>query len=242
MKKSETVRSATNGQRNDVSATLTQCIPANLTFDDAQNIIGRKGPFMADIRALFAKYSTEPIQQAIVEWQTLYQDVFGIVLDFSGVKIPVRKQDLNWLVIVAQGVGPQAAFDQCKKLFPAWKYYDESLDVAVPTNDRDSKSGSYAIWMRDRAEADQEFADKSADDIKQLNVSCNTLLERLLLELWYFRKTGKHLDIDNVTLCPGSRYSVGRVPLVHWHDDKFHVHWYNPDCSGDNLRAREVAS
>lgn len=38
----------------------------------------------------------------------------------------------------------------------------------------------------------------------------------------------------------GSRNSDGNVPNVNWNDDKFHVNWYNPDNSNDNLRAREV--
>jgi hypothetical protein len=37
------------------------------------------------------------------------------------------------------------------------------------------------------------------------NIRGHYLLERLLYELKYFAETGKHLDIDNLTLCSGSR-------------------------------------
>ncbi len=49
----ETVRRATDGQRSDIIATLVGAIPSDLSFDDAQAIIGNKGPFVADIREVF---------------------------------------------------------------------------------------------------------------------------------------------------------------------------------------------
>ncbi len=55
MTQSGTVRKMTDGQRSDLIATITGVIPADLTFDEAQAIIGSKGPFVADIRQAFAK-------------------------------------------------------------------------------------------------------------------------------------------------------------------------------------------
>jgi len=45
----------TDGQRGDIVATMTGVIPPDLTFEEAQAIIGSKGPFVADIRGAFAK-------------------------------------------------------------------------------------------------------------------------------------------------------------------------------------------
>jgi hypothetical protein len=127
-------------------------------------------------------------------------------------------------------------------LFPCWKSYNQSLDEAIPTNDRNPQNGTYAIWMRDRVEADEELVNKSADDLKQEAIAGNTLLERLLLELKYFGETGKHLDINNVTACTGSRNSDGNVPNVYWNDDKLRVNYNTSDNRNPNWRSREVVS
>jgi hypothetical protein len=136
----------------------------------------------------------------------------------------------------------QMVYDKCKELFGAWKYTNNSLDQAVPTNDRDTKNGHYAIWVRDRVEADEELKNKSANDLKEASTPGNTLLERLLLELKYFKETGKHLDIENWTLCSGSRDSDGCVPGVGWYGDEMRVGWYYPGFRRGILRSREVVS
>jgi hypothetical protein len=51
----ETVRKMTDGQRGDIVATMAGAIPSDLTFEEAQVIIGKKGPFVAEIREAFAK-------------------------------------------------------------------------------------------------------------------------------------------------------------------------------------------
>ena len=51
----ETVRPMTSGQRNDIIATMMGAIP-DLSFDEAQHgIIGDKGSFVVDIRAVFER-------------------------------------------------------------------------------------------------------------------------------------------------------------------------------------------
>jgi len=118
------------------------------------------------------------------------------------------------------------------------------LDEAVSINDRSPSSGSYAIWLRDRVEADEEHKNKSANYLKSANISGITLLERLLFEFKYFRETGKHLDVQNWTLCSGSRYTGGGVPRVDWGPGSrgLWVYWYDPGFAFDFLRSREVVS
>lgn len=55
MAKPETVRPMTDGQRGDLIATMAGAIPSDLTFDEAQGIIGAKGPFVAEVRAAFER-------------------------------------------------------------------------------------------------------------------------------------------------------------------------------------------
>lgn len=70
--------------------------------------------------------------------------------------------------------------------------------------------------------------------------SC-TLRERILMELAYFEETGKHLDVDNITLCAGSRNRYGGMPTVYW-CDWFNVGWYYPSYRDSYLRSRSVVS
>ena len=73
------------------------------------------------------------------------------------------------------------------------------------------------------------------------------MLERLLYDLMHFTETGKHLDVENYTLCTGSRRADNKVPYVGWDPDpddgrEVCVHWCPPAYSGAGLRAREVVS
>ena len=69
-----------------------------------------------------------------------------------------------------------------------------------------------------------------------------TLLERLLFELKYFRESGKHLDIKNITLCSASRNTDGGVPGVDFYGSEVRVGKCNPGYAHADLRAREVVS
>lgn len=67
-----------------------------------------------------------------------------------------------------------------------------------------------------------------------------TLRERIIMELEYFKKTGQHLDIRNITLCSGSRWSDGNVPDANWGGSgRFYVGRYHADDRNGSIRARE---
>jgi hypothetical protein len=170
-----------------------------------------------------------------------YTDLSEMDCDFSNVVIPERPEGFNRLLIVPNGMTAQRAYDHCSQHFKCWKYTDRSLDDAVATNERDAKDGLYAIWVRDAVEADEQHKNKSADLIRCEKLATETLTERLLHELIYFKETGNHLDIENVTLCAGSSDSVGDVPGVGWRGGKLTVGWCFPYCADFDLRAREVA-
>jgi hypothetical protein len=55
MKTHETVRKMTDKQRGSLVAAMAGAIPADFSFDEAQAIEGAKGPFVAEIRAVFVK-------------------------------------------------------------------------------------------------------------------------------------------------------------------------------------------
>lgn len=233
----ETVRPMTEGQKTEIQTTQLQAIPP-LSFADAANILAHKGPFKDDILTVYAKYSVEWTRnKKLMDWFHFYKENFGLEVNFADLKIPERREGFDRLIVVVQGVTIQQVYEKCKKLFGAWESV-ENLDEAVSTNDRDAKNGSYAIWVRDRIEADEEWKDKSADELDDLTVKGETLLERLLHELKYFRETGNHLDIKNITLCSGSSRSGSRIPRVSCRG----LGWDYGPSAHDDLRAREVVS
>lgn len=175
--------------------------------------------------------------EQLKSWAELYREEFNETHDFSGVTIPTR-EGFTRPIIVAKGMTPNRAYEACKKHFPCWRYAD-NLDTEVPTNDR-TPTEHYAVCIHDRQEADEEFKNLSADDLAAQKMNGITLLERLLLELKYFRETGKHLDKENVTLCSGSRDRDGGVPDADWSDGRFGVSWGYADDRGPGLRSREA--
>jgi hypothetical protein len=124
--------------------------------------------------------------------------------------------------------------EECKSLFPVRSYYnDERLDSDFPA----PKEATERYFL-DSVEPDEvtlgKLAREADPDMKGI-----TLRERIIMEIDYFKKTGKHLDIKGLTLCSGSRYSDGDVPCAFWFGDGFKVRWYHLDCydSGYGIRS-----
>jgi hypothetical protein len=178
--------------------------------------------------------------EQIVGMQAMYK-MLGWELTVSGLSVPERREGFDRLLVVGDTLTNNRGYDACEASFPSWRYSND-LDSAVPTNDRDPKNGAYAVWFRDRIEADKELRDLSADMLKGRDIKGITLLERLLFEPVYFMETGKHLDIQNRTLCSGSRDSGGRVPSARWGGGRFGVGWDYRVSQVPGLRSREAVS
>src|SRR3989338_9324403 len=140
---------------------------------------------IAGKRLVEAKPTTE---EMLADWANFYKEVFGLELDFSGITIPDSKPGFDRLLVVAQGMTPQRLFDKCKELFPSWKYTEKNLDEIIKS-DRTSQNGHYAIWVRDRVEADEENKNLSADQLKERGTPEITLEEREAYELKFFKET-----------------------------------------------------
>lgn len=143
-----------------------------------------------------------------------------------------------WTINVPKGLTEAQAYQECVKLFPCWH---SSYDFDDIVSDRTSKK-AYSIKVKANVEADENLKKLSANDLKEKGIKGITLLERLVLEKDYFLKTGKHLDIGNVTICAGSRNSGGFVPFVGWYDVKLRVSWYSVGRRHPDWRSREVVS
>ncbi|HPD58302.1 MAG TPA: hypothetical protein PKW17_13750 [Smithellaceae bacterium] len=175
------------------------------------------------------------------DWQDFYQETFGIESDFSKIEIPEKQEGFERLIVMEKGMTAQKLFDKCKELFFAWKYTEEDLDKIIKS-DRSAEKEAYAVWIREGVEADEELKNLSANDIEKKGIKTETLEERLLDEIRFFKKKGKHLDMKNLTLCSGSRNSDGFVPDVHWRDYRMEVTWSPPGYHRGDLRARQAVS
>lgn len=241
MKNNQTVRGGmTPGQMKDIISALVQGVPTNMTFKTAEGWVGNKGKLTTQVRKIFS--ATNLYAELLADWQAFYHDFgFGLDCDLSEVSIPDDPGGFSRVIIMVQGITPQSAYDLCVKNFPCWKYTDKNLDEIVES-ERTARDGAYAIRIRDRVEADEELKNCSANQLKIQNISGIILEERLIYELKFFKETSKHLDIQNVTLCSGSRYSVGDAPYVSWFDGKMHVYWYFRDYRHVSLRSRQAVS
>ncbi|MGD0977282.1 MAG: hypothetical protein ABR875_03245 [Minisyncoccia bacterium] len=183
----------------------------------------------------------EVITNILADWTRFWQK---LGFEVGEVTNPEKRPGFDRLLVIPKGLTIEAMFQICKKMFKCWRYTDQNLDEAVPTNDRVPTDKSYAIWVRERVEADEEFKKKSANDLEAIGHIGITALERLIYEAKYFDETRKHLDINNVTLCAGSRFSDGFVPSMNWFGGHvgLYLYWYHPDIADDDLRSREVVS
>ncbi|MFA7252836.1 MAG: hypothetical protein WC027_03180, partial [Candidatus Paceibacterota bacterium] len=199
------VRPATFGQLKEILSLLAQGVPNGLTFESATDVLSRKGEIISQIGNIFPRQS-DLGDSVIKDWERFYQKVFGLTVDFSGVRIPAKRAGFDRLLLIPKGVSLNLVYDVVnQKHFPCWRYTND-LDLAISKNDRDpNKDGSYAIWIRGGEEADEELRNLSADDLASRQIKTVTLLEQRIFELKYFLETGRHLDQKTVTLCGGSR-------------------------------------
>ena len=176
------------------------------------------------------------------EWQEFYRKYFRITVDFSDVIIPEDPGGFPRVIFIPEGLTFATVIKALREKFKV-SLYTEDLDKDVTENIR-IPDKSYAIRVHGRQEADEEWKDTSASQLKEQNVNCVTLMERLVDEPKWFDETGEHMDIDNWTLCAGSRYSDGHVPHVYWRSGsrRLYVSWYYLGGASGHLRARQAVS
>lgn len=124
-----------------------------------------------------------------------------------------------------------------REKFEVWVYDEKTIDKHCPP----PQEPTTRYFLR-VVEADEANKNKSADDLDRTEHI--TLRERLLMELDYFNETGEHLDVQNWTLCSGSRRSDGSVPGVGWYPDdrRLDVHWAHRFDRRDYLLSRSAVS
>ncbi|MFA6405934.1 MAG: hypothetical protein WCW34_00230 [Patescibacteria group bacterium] len=211
----------------------------------AQKLLAHGGGFKAQLNEAFMAVARMQTPFLVTDWREemtrFYGEVYGLKLDLTNVEIPVEQLDFGWALAMAQGFTSNKIWAKCNERFLCKSYIGNDLDAAVPEHDRLPTTTTYIKRFRDRVEADVENKNLSAEDLIRRAVSGITFPERLKLEVWYNWKTdGSHLDIENVTLCTGSRNSDGGVPCAGWDEGEFRVLCYFPDRVRDGLRSRSA--
>ena len=181
------------------------------------------------------------------EWSGMLKDFFRQIDDESITREhlkailehrnPFDPEEKQYITIIDDGKKKTSEIiAELRKSMPVRVYYNEDkIDEEFPAP-KEPTSRKFLLTQ----EADEDLKNKSANDLEQEGISGITLRERLLYELGYFNKTRQHLDIENITLCSGSRDADGHVPCVDWSSGKLYVGWHNPSYRHDFLRSRRA--
>lgn len=228
------------GELGSLAGFIVEFLASILNFSQVEYWLGHKNELKKKLREVFS--ITDEFSEIREEWQKFYKTHFDWNVDFSHVIIPPKPVDGKWrLLFIPKGMTLNLAFKICTGLFTSWKYCDD-LDKVISKNIRNTDS-HYVVWVRDEVEPDKEFLGKStreADPDMKIGI---TLLERIIFEIKYFSETSKHLDVEGVTFCSGSRDSDDNVPYAYLGDDgKFRVYWYGLGSSSSCCGLRSAVS
>lgn len=232
-----------NSTFGEIGATLKALEDQGLSLEEMTLLRSDKALTREVVKLIKSRTKIET-SDILTTWQKIYHQWFDIEIDVSGLQVPeIYNPEKHFLVLVAKDITMNAVVKAMKKRFNVY-LYTEDLDSSVTKNDRNPQDGNYLVLFSRNIEADKEFKNMSANDLAKKGHNGITLLERLLLEVLYYSETKEHLDINNWTLCSGSRDSDGLVPYVGWYSDydELGVHCYDPDYSNGFLRSRSVVS
>jgi len=149
------------------------------------------------------------------KWQKIYLKFFKKRVDFSNLEIPIGYNSKNHFgIIVAKGQTMNEAIAAMEK----------KIMVSLPSEDLDANIISdritdkdYFIMFDKNVEFYGSLRMMSANEFAEMGGRGITLLERLLLGIYYFNETKRYLDVDNfdhLTMCFSSRWLNGKTPSV----------------------------
>ena len=183
-------------------------------------------------------------EQIKKDWQKFYQEVFGIKADFSQVEIPESEENFKLPILMPKGLTTKQLIDKCREYFAVADTVSGQITgdfEGVIVSQRSCTEGSYAVLVQDIVEAGEgRLKNFSADDAQTENIAVETLKERLVQELRYFLETGKHLDVESVTICAGSRLPNRQVPTVSFFNGNVLVILVASDMHAGNYQPRAV--
>src|SRR3989344_6831992 len=117
---------------------------------------------------------TTRLPTALVQWGRTYEKLFGKRPELSQINIPKIPEGISSirLIIVASEIiewthnrALQGTYEQLGKHFLCSSRESDdcgsNLDSTITDSDRYPRYDSYAVWVRNSQEADEEFADQS---------------------------------------------------------------------------------
>jgi hypothetical protein len=209
-----------------------------LSPQQIQYWIGKKGKLQDEIHKILIG-SKNTVSDELQSWIDLYREEFVIDLRVEELQIPEYREN-TWIIPLQEFLTEDMIYNACKKHFSCVDDVDFSS-----VQDLLRLPGTTVRRFKAEIEADEENKNMSVHDLRTLDLERGaiTLKERMLLELWYFRTTGGHLDVSNCTLCNASRsLKSGNAPRVRWDHNRLDVQWSHPDCRYGFLRSRIATS
>ncbi|MFZ2300146.1 MAG: hypothetical protein WAW00_03365 [Candidatus Moraniibacteriota bacterium] len=224
-----------------------------LNPDEAKAFLQSKGTLSKKIQKSFSEVfvvTADGYAAQRAYWEGIYLTHFGMEADFSEVLIPEKPSvGKRRLIFIFKGLTMNHSAAMYRNILvahdPRWKLwqYADDLDAVITRNIRTSAE-SYALWVRDEQEADEEFLGQSVRQADPDQLIGVTVLERLVHGAVHFIETKQHLDVKGITLCSGSRPAGGRVPGVRWRPGsrEVGVGWYALDGSHPDGGVRQAVA
>ena len=166
----------------------------------------------------------EPTSQLIAKWRRILADDCGLSISLAQYPVADMRPGFNWLVpdLPDTLITGEAVHRRCHELFGVFAF-DGRAQHVVAAVDLYRRPASI-LRLRDCRETDLRYRDIPANHPIIQEIQSITLKQRLLLEIWYWRTTGRHLDVASRTLCAGSREGGERfipgVPVVSWFSEE----------------------
>lgn len=183
-------------------------------------------------------------EEQLARMAKLYQELFGFTFDPAEIRVPKAPAGFNRLIVASDELQPNRIVAGLRKKMGFETYGGDLGRETLRAAYIKRHKGTYAVWVRESQEADEDTKGRSANDLEREAVNCLTLEERLLYGGIYFVETGTHLDQKSWTRCAGSRYRFGSVPCVFWYAERgeVNVDWWNPYARDECVRARVAVS
>lgn len=201
------------------------------------------GYSLAKLRCV--KSSTIATPNPCAEWEKFYQEVFGLKVDLSKVPMPSSSIDLNFLQCMPAGLSYGQVHDKEKEFAKNQGLgimdWDNNWPALINLNLEERRTTkSYAIRHSGLAEAENTYANRSANWIAQNKIKTMTRLERAAFGLYYYWKNKANIDLQQITYCTGSRHTNGGVPYVNWFGNALSSNWVDATGARDIWRPRPV--
>ena len=183
-------------------------------------------------------------KEMVKKWENFLKDCFPEKqFDLSGIEIPKRtpeeEKEFTRLQFRTGKLSPKEIFQKGQELYNAVDYTDGKMDKIVAN---EAASDAF-IWVRDNEAADEKHDNKSALMIEQERIDTETLSDRLLHELKYFKETGDHLDKKTATITSSRSADNSNAFIVAWDGGRLWVSLCRIDVGPYKYwRSRQVVS